>query len=89
MADGNTGLNYSYTYTPVSTGVIELLQIAEQPTSASVCSESPAIFTVVVPPAEGLTYQWQASGDGGVTFTNITVDATYASYTNLHHPADR
>ncbi|MCX6916437.1 MAG: YDG domain-containing protein, partial [Verrucomicrobia bacterium] len=86
VTDGNTGLNYSYTYTPVSTGVINLLEISQQPTNTGVCSESPAVFTVVVPPAEGLTYQWQVSADGGVTFTNISVTATNASYTNEFTP---
>ena len=38
---------------------------------------------MVVPPAEGLTYQWQVSQDGGTTFTNISDTATNASYTNL------
>ena len=43
---------------------------------------SPAVFTVAATGA-GLTYQWQVSEDGGMTFTNISDTATNASYTNL------
>ncbi len=83
VSDGNNGLNYSYNYTPVSTGVITPLAIAQQPANLTICSGSPAIFTVDLPPAAGLTYQWQVSTNGGTTFTNISDTATNASYTNL------
>jgi autotransporter-associated beta strand protein len=56
--------------------------ISDQPTNLTVCASSPAIFTVGATGA-GLTYQWQVSGDAGVTFTNISDTATNASYTNL------
>jgi autotransporter-associated beta strand protein len=82
VSDGNNGLNYSYNYTPVTTGVINPLAIAQQPTNLIVCAGSPAIFTVDLPPATGLTYQWQVSQDGGTTFTNISDTETNASYTN-------
>ena len=56
--------------------------ITVQPTNLTVCASSPAIFWVGATGA-GLTYQWQLSGDGGTTFTNISDTATNASYTNL------
>ena len=56
--------------------------IADQPTNLTVCASSPAIFSVGATGA-GLTYQWQLSGDGGTTFTNISDTETNASYTNL------
>ena len=46
------------------------------------CAGTPAIFTVEAS-GNNLTYQWQVSGDGGTTFTNISASATNASYTNL------
>jgi autotransporter-associated beta strand protein len=82
VSDGNNGLNYSYNYAPVTTGVITPLAIAQQPTNLTNCAGSPAIFTVDLPPAAGLTYQWQVSQDGGTTFTNISDTETNASYTN-------
>ena len=62
--------------------------ITNTPTNLAVCAGSPAIFSVG---ASGgvLTYQWQGSGDGGNTFTNLSDTATNASYTNLvAMPAD-
>jgi autotransporter-associated beta strand protein len=56
--------------------------ITDQPTNLTVCASSPAIFSVGATGA-GLTYQWQGSGDSGITFTNISDTATNASYTNL------
>ena len=62
--------------------------ISDQPTNLTMCANSPAIFTVGATGA-GLAYQWQVSGDAGVTFTNISATATNASYTNLvTMPAD-
>ena len=82
--DGNGGANYNYTYAQNFTGVITALQIAPsgQPTNLAVCAGSAAIFSVVVP-GVGLTYQWQMSGDGGTTFTNISAASTSACYTNM------
>ena len=36
-----------------------------------------------MPPAGALTYQWQVSQNGGVTFTNISATATNASYVTV------
>jgi autotransporter-associated beta strand protein len=56
--------------------------ITVQPTNIAVCASSPVVFDVAATGAS-LTYQWQVSGDGGTTFTNISATATNASYTNL------
>ena len=55
--------------------------IATQPTNLTVCAGSPAVFSVGAT-GTGLTYQWQVSQDGGMTFTNLSNTATNASYTN-------
>ncbi len=44
--------------------------IANQPNDISVCSGTSATFSVNAS-GTGLSYQWQVSTDGGVTFTNI------------------
>jgi hypothetical protein len=56
--------------------------VANPPTNLTVCAGSPAVFSVGTA-GQGLSYQWQVSGDGGITFTNISATATNASYTNL------
>ena len=56
--------------------------ITGQPASITVCEESPAVFTAAAA-GSNLVYQWQVSQDGGTTFTNISADATNASYTNM------
>ena len=56
--------------------------ITNQPASLTVCAGSEAIFQVGAT-GTGLTYQWQVSGNGGTTFTNISATATNANYTNL------
>ena len=66
----------------VTITALPLIAPSGEPTNLTVCAGSPAIFTVN---AIGLamTYQWQVSGDGGTTFTNISSTATNASYTNV------
>jgi DNA-binding beta-propeller fold protein YncE len=61
--------------------VTQLAGITLEPAQMSVCAGSPAIFSAG-PTGGDLTYQWQVSGDSGVTFTNISETATNASYTN-------
>jgi hypothetical protein len=58
--------------------------ITAHPTNLTVCSGNLARFYVTAS-GTNLTYQWQASGNGGVTFTNISGAAT-TSYTNLTTP---
>jgi phosphotransferase system IIB component len=84
VLDGNSGLNYFYDYASVTNGVITPLEIAPggEPTNLTVCAGSPAIFTVDLGPAAGLTYQWQVFTNGGTDFQNISDTATNASYTN-------
>ena len=83
--------NYAVTITNMAGSVLSsnalltlqgVLTIIAPPTNLAVCAGSPAVFTVE---ASGLdvTYQWQGSGDGGITFTNLSSTATNASYTNL------
>ena len=52
--------------------------------NVTVCAGSPAIFCVTAT-GTALTYQWQVSGDGGVTFTNSSHTATNACYTKRDH----
>lgn len=52
--------------------------ISTQPSSATVCAGSSNTFSVTGT-GGGLTYQWQESTNGGVTFTNIG-GATSATY---------
>ena len=61
---------------------LPLIAPSGEPTNLTVCAGSPAIFTVNAI-GVGMTYQWQVSGDGGTTFTNISSTATNASYTNV------
>jgi autotransporter-associated beta strand protein len=56
--------------------------VTTAPTNLTVCAGSPAIFSVTTT-GGGLSYQWQVSGDGGITFTDISGTATNASYTNM------
>jgi hypothetical protein len=50
--------------------VVTALSISSQPSNASECVGSTAIFTVSGA-GPGLTYQWQVSTDGGSNFANI------------------
>jgi autotransporter-associated beta strand protein len=50
-------------------------------TNLTVCAGSPAVFAVDAS-GDALTYQWQVSTDGGISFANISDTATNASYTN-------
>jgi uncharacterized delta-60 repeat protein len=45
-------------------------EITQQPQALSLCVGGDGEFSVIAP-GEGLTYQWQMSSDGGVTFTNL------------------
>jgi hypothetical protein len=56
----------------------EPASIIAQPIGASVCEGGNASFSVVAA-GTGITYQWQVSTDGGITFSNIT-GATSTSY---------
>ena len=71
--------------TPDSTQVIVTIHappaISGEPANLTVCAGTPAVFSVTAT-GTGVTYQWQVSYDFGLTFTNLTDNATYASYTN-------
>ncbi|MCX6915828.1 MAG: YDG domain-containing protein, partial [Verrucomicrobia bacterium] len=54
--------------------------ITSQPASLTKCASSAATFSVTATGTD-LTYQWQVSADGGVTFTNISDTETNTSYT--------
>ena len=64
---GNTSTNNSTLL--VSGDVV----ITSQPSNITVCEGETATFNVV---ANGATYQWQVSTDGGATFTNISGEIT-------------
>ena len=59
--------------------------ISGEPASVTNCAGTPAVFSVIAT-GTGVTYQWQVSYDFGFTYTDLTADATYASYTNLAPP---
>ena len=67
-------------YPPAVLTVYGLPTITGQPASLTLCVGSPAVFAVTATGTD-LIYQWQASADGGVTFTNISDTETNASYT--------
>jgi uncharacterized repeat protein (TIGR01451 family) len=53
--------------------------IAAQPQAVSACSGGTASFSVTAT-GSGLTYQWQVSTDGGISYTNVSgaTNSTYA-----------
>jgi hypothetical protein len=53
--------------------------ITVQPTQQSGCLGSTASFTITSPAANG--YQWQLSVNGGVSYSNLTNNATYSGVT--------
>jgi uncharacterized repeat protein (TIGR01451 family) len=68
--------------TPVNSNAVLLTvsnqaNIANQPTNTPACTGEPATFTVNAT-GSSLTYQWQVSTDGGVTYNNI-LNATLPS----------
>jgi hypothetical protein len=71
-----TVLSIQFSNTPVS------IVITSQPASLVVCLGSPAVFSVAAG-GGSLSYQWQVSRDGGITFTNVSTTETNSSYTNM------
>ena len=82
--------NYSVTITGTATGAVTQSRtlnftitagtapvISTQPSDLTVCAGNNASFNIA---ANGGTYQWQLSTNGGTSFTNIT-GATTSSYT--------
>jgi len=55
--------------------------IAQQPQNAAVVEPATATFFVTADGTQPLTYQWQLSGNGGLSFVDIPNNATAASYT--------
>lgn len=51
-------------------------RITQNPTNVTVSAGDGATFTVAATGVPAPTYQWQVSTDGGVTFTNITGNAS-------------
>ncbi len=56
--------------------------VTAQPTNLSVCTGSSASFSVTAT-GTGITYQWQESTNGGVTYTDL---ANVAPYSNVTSP---
>jgi subtilisin-like proprotein convertase family protein len=54
--------------------------VSAQPVNKTVCSGSPATFSVTAAGA-GITYQWQESTNAGVSYTNLTNGAPYSGVT--------
>jgi hypothetical protein len=63
--------------------VTDPASITGQPAGATVCAGNNATFSVTAA-GSSITYQWQVSTDGGITFTNITgATATILSLTSV------
>src|SRR5207249_247209 len=54
--------------------------VTSNPTNRTVCAGSSGSFTATASGSPAPTVQWQASADGGATFTNIA-GATSSTYT--------
>jgi subtilisin-like proprotein convertase family protein len=54
--------------------------ITAGPVNSTICSGSPATFSVTATGA-GITYQWQESTNGGTSYTNLANTAPYAGVT--------
>jgi hypothetical protein len=54
--------------------------ITTQPTASTICANGSTLFSVIAS-GTAITYQWQVSTNGGVTFTNLTNGAPYSSVT--------
>ncbi len=57
------------------------ITISTNPTSQTVCEATTTSFTVAAA-GSGLTYQWQVSTDGGITYNNIVAAAPYSGTTS-------
>lgn len=55
--------------------------INTQPTAQNTCAGGSATFSVAASSSSGITYQWQVSTDGGVTWGNISNVAPYSGVT--------
>lgn len=53
------------------------------PQDQTICTGSPATFTVGATGAAALTYQWQLSTDGGTSWGNISDGAVYSGTTTM------
>ena len=71
-----TGINSNAATLTVSGAVA----ITSQPANASVCTGNNATFTVTASGA-GITYSWQVSTDGGLTWTDVTPAVNTATLT--------
>ena len=75
------------TCTPAATSncalmtVVSAVVITQQPGNATVCEGSNTSFTVAGA-GSGLTYQWQVSTDGGVTYNNVNNGGVYGGATS-------
>ncbi len=56
------------------------VSITQQPSNVTVCETANTSFTVTVT-GSGITYQWQLSTDGGVTYNNVNNGGIYSGAT--------
>ena len=76
-----TNMNWLATCAAFYLGPAHTLQITSQPVSANIAMFQTATFTATATSDDiPITYQWQISTDGGVTWTNIP-GATSSTYT--------
>ena len=75
-----TAPNGCQTTAAITINVNQLPAVTTPPSNLTVCATSNATFTAVATGA-GITYQWQVSTDGGLTYTNITNVAPYSGAT--------
>lgn len=61
--------------------VINPVSITTQPANATVCATLNTSFAVVATSTQTITYQWQVSTDGGVTYNNVPNTGVYSGAT--------
>lgn len=71
VVTGTNGCNSPINSDFATLTVNEQLEIETQPSDMTACIGSDASFTVEVVGGGTISYQWQVSTDGGLTFTNI------------------
>ena len=84
--DGNiyqclyTSCGPSKTSLPIPFAVQTLPKIVKQPVDSKVCEGDNASFSVEAS-GKNLTYQWQISSDGGISYSTLTSSFTYQNVT--------
>lgn len=75
-----TGVSGCTSSASVTITINQRPKVTDHPANVSVCSGSPATFTVTAT-GTGITYQWQESTNGGTTWTSLNNTAPYSGVT--------